>query len=148
MWSWLTTWKKCEELASKISAVSGVELSCWQRASQPWTAKYSTTTDERLTTNMRFDLGTFNKTVMQVGWYHGPVMAYRHFFGWLENTPPLLSDDCHTQKPVLLPPNAFSGLKISHMHLWLCPRPLWGSLQRSPRSPSWLGGGGGRGMEG
>jgi len=23
-------------------------------------------------------------------------MGYRHFFGWLETMPPLLSDDCHT----------------------------------------------------
>ena len=43
---------------------------------------------------------------------------------------------------VLLSPNAFSGLKISHTYAFVAgalPQTPLGSLQRSPRYPSWLG---------
>jgi len=42
-------------------------------------------------------------------------MACRHFFGRLETIPPLLPDDCYTQKLLcLLPPNV-----SPRIHSWL-----------------------------
>jgi len=65
-------------------------------------------------------------------------MAYRHFVGQLETIPPLLYDDCHTQKRFCCHQTCFLDSKY-HTRAFVpgaLPQTRWGSLQHPKPSGS------------